>query len=555
MSRRDVKFAQHYVECTQCEANAEHYCNTCTDNLCQVCRDRHTKSNATRSHVIVPYQERPTISPNTESCHLHPEFSYDMACQECKLPVCFRCMKENHKGHTFKNIEDTLKDTEKPCRDKIQNAKKNILPKLRDHLKKLSDQRTKSKEKRTDIRRRLREDAKQIKDLVDTILQEKLGDLDNSDKSLDEEFENQTAIISRFISNYEDFIDGFDDEEKQPYEKLALRNEILQSEVTEPELPSLENPQYQPEIINKDGVMKLFGKLSMPKKSTAEKPKVEISKKLDMPKDISIGSPVKCLRFDMPAKDLRQISCVSVDKVWVGDNEGQIMLMEKTGNKLDEIKTDSSSMWGYHAVTYDGDLLYIDKSNNSIKKYTSDRKLKTTTVITTTGKWWPLCVYSSHRTGDILVGMIKDNNNKRVVRYNKEGRELWQSQYDAQGQPLYDYPKYITENVNGDICTSDGGSNEAVVVVDRDGNHRFSYRGRQDESKFNPYGICTDVHGRILVIVKQASVHMIDQNGEFITVLLTRDHGIFNDSGLCTDSDNNIWLCGDNGVKMYKYLN
>jgi hypothetical protein len=202
MSRRDRKFGQHYVMCTQCEANAEYYCNTCTDKLCQVCRDRHTKSNATRSHVIVPYQERQTTSPNTESCHIHPEFSYDMACQECKLPVCNRCRGDSHKDHTFRNIEGTLKDIEKPCRDKIQNAKKNILPKLRDRLKKLSDLRTRSKKKRADIRRQLREDAKLIKDLVDTILQEKLRNLDISDKSLDEEFENQTTILSRLISSY-----------------------------------------------------------------------------------------------------------------------------------------------------------------------------------------------------------------------------------------------------------------------------------------------------------------------------------------------------------------
>jgi hypothetical protein len=93
-----------------------------------------------------------------------------------------------------------------------------------------------------------------------------------------------------------------------------------------------------------------------------------------------------------------------------------------------------------------------------------------------------------------------------------------------------------------------------VVVVDRDGNHRFSYRGRQDGSGFNLRGICTDVHGRILVVVNVNSVHMIDQNGKFITVLLTSDHGISGDTGLCTDSDNNIWICGDR-VKMYKYLN
>jgi hypothetical protein len=60
-------------------------------------------------------------------------------------------------------------------------------------LKKFSEQRTKSKGKRADIRRQLREDAKQIKDFVDTILQEKLGNLNVSDKSLDEESESQTT--------------------------------------------------------------------------------------------------------------------------------------------------------------------------------------------------------------------------------------------------------------------------------------------------------------------------------------------------------------------------
>jgi hypothetical protein len=302
--------------------------------------------------------------------------------------------------------------------------------------------------------------------------------------------------------------------------------------------------------------MKLFGKLSLPKKSAYEKPKQQIPKKKhNLSKDISIGSPVKCLEFKMPSGllVLSHISCISTDKVWVGDHRGRIMLMDKTGNKLDEVNTGSSLLYGYHAVTGDGALLYIDKSNNSIKKYTPDRK--TTTVITSTGGWTPLCVYSSHRTGDILVGM--SGGGYRIVRYNKEGRELWQSQYDAQGQPLYRYPRYITENVNGDTCTSDGlgDDNDAVVVVDRDGNHRFSYRGRQDGSEFSTYGICTDVHGQILVVVNYNSVHMIDQNGKFITVLLTRDHGISGDLGLCTDSDNNIWLCGGRGVKMYKYLN
>jgi hypothetical protein len=142
----------------------------------------------------------------------------------------------------------------------------------------------------------------------------------------------------------------------------------------------------------------------------------------------------------------------------------------------------------------------------------------------------------------------------KVVRYDRRGGELWQSQHDARGEPLYRYPVYITENVNGDVCTSDRGSNDAVVVVDKDGNHRFSYRGhmQKDGSKFTPYGICTDALGRILVIVNSKSVHMIDKDGNFIAILLSTNKGTggFIEKGICLDNGN-LWTCGENKVKMF----
>ena len=56
------------------------------------------------------------------------------------------------------------------------------------------------------------------------------------------------------------------------------------------------------------------------------------------------------------------------------------------------------------------------------------------------------------------------------------------------GQELYDYQHYITDNTNGDICTSDY-SNEVVVVVNKSG----------QGLRFSPYWICTDALGHILV--------------------------------------------------------
>ncbi|XP_052685291.1 uncharacterized protein LOC128165117 [Crassostrea angulata] len=106
-----------------------------------------------------------------------------------------------------------------------------------------------------------------------------------------------------------------------------------------------------------------------------------------------------------------------------------------------------------------------------------------------TGNWTPLSIHSSHINGDILVGMIKDGESK-VTRYNKLGKEIQSIQRDNKGQRLFKYPHYITENINGDTCTSDKNK-RAVVVVNNSGQHRFSYTGQRSE--FYPFGVCTDL--------------------------------------------------------------
>ncbi|XP_048747352.2 uncharacterized protein LOC125659653 [Ostrea edulis] len=555
MSKRDIKFAQHYVECTQCEANAEYYCNTCTDNLCQVCRDRHTKSNATKSHVIVSYQEKQTTSPNTESCRIHPDFSYIMVCLECQLPVCPRCLKENHGGHTFKNTEDVLKETEQPCNQRIENIKRSIIPKWRKHLATLSEEKVTSKQTISNIRTQMREDAKAIKDLVDVILEKNFKKLDTDEKSLNDEFKNQASLISDYISNYEQLIDEYENEQQKPFEKLMLRKEILQSDIMELQLSKVDRPSYHRENVSENDVEKLLGKLAVPKRAAGEsltQPDKNPSVSKTPTSTTTSTTPIKCHEFTLPFPEARHISNVPNNKFWIGDEKGQIILKDSTGNKLDEVRTKSSSMTGYFSVTDRGDLLYIEKSESSIKMYRSDRS----TATVTTTKWTPLCVFSSRRNGDILVGMT-NGTSKKLVRYDREGQELWQSQYDVSGKPLYSYPVYITENVNGDACTSDRGTNDSVVVVDRDGNHRFSYRGHMQkaESKFTPYGICTDTMGRILVIINANSIHMIDKDGNFIAILMSLDkeNGVYIEKGICIDNGN-LWTCGENRVKMFKYL-
>ena len=193
--------------------------------------------------------------------------------------------------------------------------------------------------------------------------------------------------------------------------------------------------------------------------------------------------------------------------------------------------------------------MYTDRDKKVIYRIIPDRKI---TEFIKPGDWNPISIHSSRITGDILVGMYKLQETK-VTRYNKAGKEIQNIQRDNQGQKFFDLPHYITENINGDICTSDCGK-ATVVVVNKSGQHRFSYTGQ--ESQFCPWGICTDVLGHILVCDSDSNtVHLLDQDGGFLSVILSEQQGIEDPYGVCVDDENNLYVGQlNNKVTVYKYL-
>lgn len=84
--------------------------------------------------------------------------------------------------------------------------------------------------------------------------------------------------------------------------------------------------------------------------------------------------------------------------------------------------------------------------------------MKTTTLFIqkTDSKWRPHCVHWSPSTGDLLVGMYRDDLMKgKVARYNQAGQLTQTIQHYDPEQMLYWEPIYITENNNGDVVVSD----------------------------------------------------------------------------------------------------
>ncbi|XP_061167535.1 uncharacterized protein LOC133176426 [Saccostrea echinata] len=92
----------------------------------------------------------------------------------------------------------------------------------------------------------------------------------------------------------------------------------------------------------------------------------------------------------------------------------------------------------------------------------------------------------------------RDTDTSIVSRFDRSGKQIQSFQYDEFGESLYKKVLYLTENQNSDIIVSDLWY--GVVVVNREGKHRFSYKGPPSVRRLSPHGVCTDALLNMFVI-------------------------------------------------------
>nr|XP_034311356.1 uncharacterized protein LOC105342752 [Crassostrea gigas] len=570
-SKSQIPFtAQHYLVCgtEDCENNCQFYCNPCHRQMCEQCRDEHQKSPETKNHEVVSYQQRKRQLPEVK-CQIHVNRYVDMLCEQCHVPVCSKCATKDHVGHTFIDLETVYAEKCAIYLDKITQIEEYFLPTSQDLLKSTKTDSTEIKRIMENIRTSMRAEAESLKKLVDAVTSDNIKQVNEQEKYL------LQLLYSQEIK-YNDYNSYLNELAKKFHGYLSSKN--LQTlicdgtmnlkidpipETTKPVSPIFTAGQY-----SKEDVTKLLGRVTVPDTkpeirkiktmethSTQLKPRGNQKKqdrvKSDVKLTLSLSSSVtKVKEYTVPGVGcVYHISLGKSGRLWGSDDNGNLVETDLQGNQLQKIQTSGTD--GYHTVTQDGDLIYTDIKNKVINRITQD---DTITKFIKTGDWEPLSIHSSHINGDILVGMIKVIEAK-VTRYNKTGKEIQNIQRDNKGQELYRNPNYITENINGDICTSDYNK-QAVVVVNKSGQHRFSYTGQG--SVFWPFGICTDLLGHIIVCngcFGNDSLDIIDQDGRFLSLLLTRQQGIRR-CGLCVDDENNLHVrhCYTNRVTVYKYL-
>nr|XP_034317858.1 uncharacterized protein LOC105342349 [Crassostrea gigas] len=564
--------AQHYLVCgtEDCEKNCQFYCNDCHQPMCEKCRDEHQKNKKTNNHEVVPYKQRKRPLP-VEKCKIHPTRHIELLCEECQIPICSKCTAtKEHRGHAFTDLEFVFdKKVSLKCQEEIAKIRNYFDPVSQDLKKEIAGDVTEIKKTMENIRTSMKAEAKSVKIMVDTITSEKIEQVNKIEQSLLETLINQNQQIDDYINSLNDLIKtfyGYLSPSNIEQLTFALKSENLVirpiPETSKPVPPVFTAGQH-----SKEDVAKLLGRITVPNTkpenrkikpietaSTQLKPtgkqRKQDREKSDVKQTLSLSSSVTKVR-EYTVQGVSNVLHISLGKsgrFWVSDGYGNIVQTDLQGNQLQKIQT-NGEYYGYHTVTQDGCLIYTDRDNKVINRITPDN---TITEFIKTGVWIPLSIHSFH-TGDLLVGMNRGEEGK-VTRYNKTGTEIQNIQSDDKGQPLYKYPHYITENINGDVCVSDIYKH-AVVVVDKSGQHGFFYTGQR--STFTPYGICTDVLGHILVCDGFSdTVHLLDQDGQFLSLLLTPQQGVECPCSVCVDDENNL-LVGQhntNTVKVYKYL-
>jgi hypothetical protein len=232
------------------------------------------------------------------------------------------------------------------------------------------------------------------------------------------------------------------------------------------------------------------------------------------------------------------------NRVWMGGASYELKLFDFQGVLHDTVPI---TVEGLYLTVHNKHVVYTD-SANSVCRVADDKTIQTMFI---TGEWEPYGITST-ASDDLLVCLRKDDQYK-VVRYSSTGTILQEIQYDSQGQPLYEHPAYIAENVNGDVIVTDW-MKRAVIAVDRLGIFRFSYSGRDDT--FYATAVSTDPAGHVIVTDSRGNkIHMLDRDGRFLRYIIPHQ-GIKIPRDVCIVGGGEMFV-GEmyNGVaKRIKYL-
>ncbi|XP_062610207.1 uncharacterized protein LOC134271990 [Saccostrea cucullata] len=534
-------FSHQTRRCFLCKKDAEYYCKDCRKNFCLLCKEKHLIDLDSYLHNVVTIEVKYGNTTCEETCEIHPRNVYEYWCRTCKCPLCKQCI--GHRGHGTNPLNRAYERHIILNREKISKVRSEVL-----HLNIALLAQIKNivlhpgihvakHQLKTDLK--MMERAKSLQTALEFVHEQSLI------------FGIRNYIVKRLIKLRKQVIVL----EKSIYKFDIYANKPVQclSFLKTSPLFHYSFSSFSLYALNRQNVINMFGEVE---NMESGKPEIEVEFLFEALPDVTLKQSVEVGEI----RKSSHISYASSDSFWI-NNHKKLLHIHKNGESLFRQKRvlTNAAFPCVHSVTTTGDLIFIDLKHN-ICEMEKEQTIPNV-LIKKSKPWKPCCVFSSLLNGNLLIGMWrKDTDTSIVSRFDKSGNHIQSFQYHENGESLYKKALYITENQNGDVIVSDVWY--GVVVVNREGAHRFSYRGHPSVRKLSPNGICTDALMNILVCdYNTNSVHMIDIDGRFLRYLLTKKHNIMEPRSICYDHENHLVWVGSNlkgkgnNLFCYRHIN
>nr|XP_019926831.2 transcription intermediary factor 1-beta [Crassostrea gigas] len=358
--------AQHYLVCgtEDCARNCQFYCNDCHLPMCEQCQDEHQKNRKTKNHEVVPYKQRKRQLP-VEKCKIHPTKEIVILCEECQIPLCYKCTTtKEHRGHVLTDLEMVFDEKVSLCQDEIAKIRNYFEPTSQDLKKDIASDVKEIKKIMEVLKTSIKAEAEAVKKLVDTVTSDKIKHVDKIEQSLSETLYGQNQNIDDYINYLNDLIKtfyGYLSPSNIEELTFALNSENLIirpiPETSKPVPPIFTAGQY-----SKGDVAKLLGRLTVPNikpvnrkikpmetASTQLKPtgkqRKQDREKSDVKKTLSLSSSVTKVReYTVPGVGVFHISLGKSGRLWASDSSGNLVQIDLQGDKLQKIQTSSEYM-------------------------------------------------------------------------------------------------------------------------------------------------------------------------------------------------------------------
>lgn len=546
--------AQDVQRCTLCKhAVAPMHCDTCGINICKDCVEYHI-SDVSIDHKVVPLKHRGSIT-DYSTCSKHKTKQRDLHCEQCNISICSECTSSIvHRGHNFLYIKEKILERKERVLKDLGELEKSLHPKYEEISSNIQVQRDVLTKGSQTARKAIRKHGEDLHQEVNSIITELKSDLDKMESKQQTSLNKQHNEVAETISKIQKSIARLRKLSKTNDESLLLSYNSRNAEFRNlPHEIKVTLPSFTPNKINREQLHKQIGSLSFTTEGqlcTKEKQGVKSSLQDRL---LPSGSST-LITIETGYRSLYSVSCVGDEEIWTCGLDNIMKLYNLQGELVKSIQTKSGNLPQDISVTNDGKLVYVDHEDRSVN-LVNNKNIKA--VVRLQG-WKPrnVCCTSS---GGFLVMMIKDDNKQsRVLRYTGGSEKQFETfEFNDNGDRLYSSGgmKYVSENKNQDICVADNKVH-AIVVINKNGKHRFSYTGPPlaSNESFDPVGITTNKYSQILTTdCSNHRIHILDQNGQFLRYI--DNCGLHTPWGLCVDTHNRLLIAESKSglVKKIRY--